>query len=205
MTAQDRPLEPDADVAEETASQDVQSPEASVEPSWEEKYHQLYDQFLRLSADFDNYRKRQNQEQTALRRYGAENTLRELLPVLDNLDRAQASLSEQSDPKMLYQSFRLMSQQLLSSMTDLGLKPILAVGQTFDPALHEAVAQEESVDQPDQTILREQLRGYLLYDSVLRPAQVVVSSQPQAEAKPISANPFKQAPLESPSATAAES
>ena len=82
------------------------------------------------------------------------------------------------------------------------------MGEAFDPALHEAVAQEETADSPDQTILREQLRGYLLYDSVLRPAQVVVSTQPQADspaAKPSSStNPFKQAPLESSSATAAE-
>jgi molecular chaperone GrpE len=142
---------------------------------WEQKYRDVYDQYVRLAADFDNFRKRYAQEQEALRKYGSERALYELIPVLDNLERAAGSLSENTDPKMLYQSFRLVQNQLLEALGGLGLKKIDSLGKPFDPSYHEAVAQVPSDEHPDQTVVREQQSGFMYHDRVLRPALVAVA------------------------------
>jgi molecular chaperone GrpE len=161
---------------------------------WEEKYQTLHDQYLRLAADFENYRKRQLQEHEAARKYGIENTFRELMPTLDNLERATGSLNENSDPKVLYQSFRLMYNQLLDAFANLGMKKMETVGKPFDPNFHEAVAQVDNADFPDQAVVQEYQSGFMLGDRVLRPAMVVVNSR--AGAAPATAetseNPFCQ-------------
>lgn len=159
---------------------------------WEKKYQDLNDQYVRLAADFENFRKRQLQEHEAARKYGIENTFRELLPTLDNLERATGSLNETSDPKMLYQSFRLMYNQLLETFANLGLKKMETVGKPFDPNFHEAVAQAENPDFPDHAIVQEYQSGFLLQDRVVRPAMVVVNSRPgSAPAAETPENPFK--------------
>jgi molecular chaperone GrpE len=174
------------------------TPETTAENGgndWEQKYRELNDQYLRLAADFDNYRKRHRQEQDNNRKYRAESTLEALLPVLDNLERATASLSETSDQKILFQSFRLLHTQLMDALANMGVKKMDAVGQPFDPALHEAISQMENNEQPDQTVLQEAASGYLLHDKVIRPAHVVVSVRnDEGEAKPAGQeNPFSKA------------
>jgi molecular chaperone GrpE len=144
-----------------------------------ERYQELNNQYLRLAADFENFRRRQAQEREHLLKYGAQNTLETLLTVLDNLDRAQRSLSESSDPKMLYKSFEMLSQQLLESLKSIGLTRMHPVGEIFDPERHEAVSQIEKADAPDHSISEVYQDGYMLHDRILRPAKVVVSVTPE--------------------------
>lgn len=188
--------------------------DSSVQPSLnskelaalQEKYQQLQDQFTRLAADFENYRKRTLEEQESLVKYGAQKSILELLPVLDNLERATSSLKEDSDPKLLYKSFGMMQRQLMDGLDNIGVKKIPSVGQPFDPSLHEAVSQTTSAEFPEDTIMHEVQSGYQLHDKVLRPAMVIVSTgaPDNAEAstpQPVSvgeeptqkpANPFAQ-------------
>ncbi len=146
-----------------------------AESEWQGKYQLLQEQFTRLAADFDNYRKRTREEQESLVKYGAQKSIMELLPALDNLERATGSLTEDSDPKLLYKSFSMMQKQLLDGLDNMGVKKIQAVGQVFDPQLHEAVNRMESAEFPEDTIMYEAQSGYLLHDKVIRPAMVVVS------------------------------
>lgn len=152
----------------------------------------LKEQNLRLYADYDNLRKRRSQEIEQFRRYGAESTLLELLPVLDNLERAQASLSETSDPKILLQSLSMMKTQLEGALQNVGLQRLKTKGEAFDPRLHEAIARQESSEVPADHVLAEQLPGYQLHDKLLRAAQVVVAAQ--SEAQPSDASPTEAQP-----------
>ncbi|MGE0200210.1 MAG: nucleotide exchange factor GrpE [Candidatus Melainabacteria bacterium] len=197
MTQTQPKTESDSEQETETASADLSadSPAASEESAESpaavsaEDYQSLQDQFIRLQADFDNFRKRVNQEREHLLKYGAQSTMVQLLPVLDNLQRGTASLTEQSDPKILYQSFRLVYNELMNGLTQLGLKPIAAVGQPFDPQFHEAVGRAPSSEIPEEHVVAEAQPGYQLHDVVLRPSLVQVSDGPAADAD----NPFKEA------------
>jgi molecular chaperone GrpE len=154
------------------------------------------DQNLRLYADYDNLRKRRLQEQEQQRKYGSEATLLTLLPVMDNLERAQNSLSETSEASVLFKSFGLVMKQLQDALQQLGLQRVNPIGQAFDPALHEAVARFEAADKEEGTVLHEQQAGYKLHDKLIRVSQVVVSVPPAVEAdadSKASGNPFQSA------------
>ncbi len=166
------------ETSESTLSEgDVHAAEATGGPGSDE-YQELNNRYLRLAADFENFRKRQAQEREHLFKYGAQATLENLLPVLDNLERAQQSLSETSDPKMLYKSFEMLSQQLLDNLKDMGLTKMSPKGEPFDPERHEAISQVENGDVPDQSIIEVYQDGYILHDRVIRPARVVVAVAP---------------------------
>ena len=158
--------------------------ETEVSETSNQAYEELNNQYLRLAADFDNFRKRGAQEREALLRYGAHSTLERILPVVDNLERAFQSLSETSDSKVLFQSFTMLHQQLLEAIKHAGVTPIDDVGQPFDPERHEAVSQQESAEYPDNAVLQVYQKGYLLHDKVIRPAQVVVSVKSEDHASP---------------------
>ena len=160
----------------------AEAPAQADGEDWKAKYQQLQDQFTRLAADFDNFRKRSRDEQEASLKYGAQKSIMELLPVLDNLERANASLNENSDPQALYKSFSLMQKQLLDGLETIGVKKVTAIGQEFDPQFHEAVNRMPSADFPENTNMYEAQSGYQLHDKVIRPALVVVSTgSPDAE------------------------
>lgn len=165
--------------------------EAEVPSSLKDEYEELNNRYLRLAADFENFRKRQTQEREHFFKYAAQATLEELLPVLDNLERAKQGLSENSDPKMLYKSFEMLADQLLDTLKTIGLEKSHPQGEIFNPALHEAISQVENPDVPDHTIMDVYQDGYLLYDRVLRPARVVVAVNPQPA--PEEKNPEKLA------------
>lgn len=162
---------------------------------WQFKYNQLQDQYTRLAADFENFRKRVREEQESLAKYGAQKTVLELLPVLDNLERASSSLSENSDPKVLFRSFEVVQKQLMDRLDTLGVKKIIAVGQEFDPQYHEAVNQMESAEFPENTVMYEAQSGYTLQGKVIRPAMVVVSTGSAGEA-PQSTEATADAPVQ---------
>ena len=176
------PVENDAHVNDGVTAEAASEPEAPVaaEPAAEEKYKELYDQHLRLAADFENFRKNTRQEREALLKYGAQNTIECLLPVLDNLERGASSLSVNSEPKLLYQSFTMLANQLLSELDSTGLKKMITEGQVFDPTRHEAVDQVVTSDVAENTIVHQLQSGYTLHDRVIRVAQVAVAVAPSA-------------------------
>ena len=131
--------------------------------------------YIRLAADFDNYRKRQEQERECLLKYGAEDTLKKFLPVMDTFERAQKFFKEIDDPEKLKESFDAVEKQFMEALEKLGVEKIETVGKEFDPNLHEAVIQTPSAEHPDNTIVAELQSGYKLCDKVLRPALVNVA------------------------------
>ncbi len=136
------------------------------------------DRYLRTLADFDNYRKRVAREREDVRRYAQAELLREILPVIDNFDRALAADTDMAADQGFRAGVELIHRNFLTALERVGVRPFGAVGELFDPVRHEAVARVERTDVVDQTIVSETLRGYLLHERVLRPAQVVVAVEP---------------------------
>lgn len=134
------------------------------------------EQLLRVAAEFDNYRKRTAREAVQLRQTAAANLLRDLLPVLDNLERALEHAEDRANG--LAQGVEMILKQLRDLLAGAGAEPIGAVGEPFNPQVHEALAHQPSDAHPPDTVVLEYQRGYRLGDQVLRAARVVVSSGP---------------------------
>jgi len=138
-----------------------------------------YDRFLRASAELDNLRKRTAREKEDFRKFAVENVVKELLPVVDNLERAiHSSDSNDQDVAGLVKGVDLVLRDFLKVFDKFGVKPIESLEKPFDPTFHQAVMQEESPDQPNNTVISELQKGYLIHDRLLRPAMVVVSRIP---------------------------
>lgn len=143
----------------------------------QEKYDTLNNQYLRLAADFENYRKRNEQEREALLKYGAENTLKKMLEVLDNFERGLKAIETVEECDKVKECYNLAYKNFTDVLTKAGLETIKAEGETFDPNFHEAVMQTPSTDVPEHTIIAELQKGYKLGDKVLRPALVNVATE----------------------------
>jgi molecular chaperone GrpE len=141
-----------------------------------------WNNLLRTTADFDNFKKRVARERQDLLKYGADGLMQKLIPVLDNFEAALAAAgnAEGAAAKSLQTGVAMIHQQLRAALTDSGLKEIDATGQPFDPNFHEAVAQEASDSVPEGQVLRQLRRGYQLHDRLLRPATVIVAKKPEA-------------------------
>ena len=146
----------------------------SVNPL-QEKYDTLNNQYIRLAADFDNYRKRQEQEKEALLKYGAENTLKKMIEVLDNFERGLKAIETVEDCDKVKECYNLAYKNFTDVLTKAGLEAIKAEGEQFDPNFHEAVMQTPTSDKPEHTIIAELQKGYKLGDKVLRPTLVNVA------------------------------
>ncbi len=138
-------------------------------------FENINNQYIRLAADFENYRKRQAQEREALLKYGAEETLKKILPVLDTFNRAAESFESMEDCEKLKESFNVVNKQLTDALEKSGLKKIETIGQEFNPNKHEAVMQTPTSEHPDQSIIAELQSGYMIGDRVLRAAMVNVA------------------------------
>jgi molecular chaperone GrpE len=137
------------------------------------------DRYLRALADFDNFRRRVAREREDWRRQAQEELLREILPVLDNFDRALAAApASRADDAGFRAGVELIHRDFLNALERLGVRPFSAMGEPFDPQRHEAVARVEQEDVADHTVVGETQRGYLFRDRVLRPARVVVAVEP---------------------------
>ena len=140
-----------------------------------EKLKAAEDKYLRLYAEFDNFRKRTEAEKTEHAKYAAGKFIEAVLPVLDSFERSQKALdADAAASDEVKKGFALIHRQLEDVLQKFGVTKMAAVGQTFDPRWHEAVLQKES-DQPAQTVLEELQTGYVMHDKVLRPAMVVVA------------------------------
>jgi molecular chaperone GrpE len=138
-----------------------------------------WDKFVRERADLENYRKRVQKEKEELLKYGNESLILEILPILDNMERALAHASEESQAGVV-EGVRLTHGMLLSTLKKFGVVPLeVARGAAFDPALHHAVHQVESDELPPNTVSEVFQQGYLLNDRLLRAAMVVVAVPPK--------------------------
>jgi molecular chaperone GrpE len=135
----------------------------------------LKDQLLRTLADFDNFRKRSRRELADAERRGRDDMLKEFLPVFDNLDRASAHAESATDVKALADGIGLVLRQFTDTLGKVGIERVPAVGQPFDPAVHEAVQQMETSDFEPGTIAAEVQAGYRNSEKLIRPALVVVA------------------------------
>jgi molecular chaperone GrpE len=158
----------------ETESEEEAVPE-EVTDSYKEKYEQLNNQYIRLAADFDNYRKRNEQEREALLKYGAESTLKKMLEVIDNFERGLKAIESVDDCEKVKECYNLAYKNFTEALTKAGLESIKAEGEAFDPNFHEAVMQTPTSEKEENTIIAELQKGYKLGDKVLRPTLVNVA------------------------------
>lgn len=134
-------------------------------------------QYMRIAADFENYRKRTSKEKEEIDLQVKRNTITELLPVVDNFERARSHLKPQSEGEMtIHKSYQGVYKQLVDCLKRLGVAPMRPEGQQFDPNLHEAVMREATDEYPEGTVLEELVRGYYFADRVLRHAMVKVAT-----------------------------
>lgn len=147
------------------------------------KADETWDRYVRLNADFDNFRKRAARDREDGMRSAQERLLNKLLPVIDNFDMAMvATTSAQSTTvESLKAGVQMIQGQLKGVLADSGVEEIDAMGKPFDPNLHEALSQLESADAPEGTVLQQLRKGYKMKDRLLRPASVVVAKKPAAE------------------------
>ena len=136
-----------------------------------------YDRMLRLMAEFENYKKRVQKQMEDHRKYANESLVKELLSVVDNLERAiHASNGEKADEDAgVVEGVEMTLNEILKLLKKYNVTPIDALGKPFDPAYHEAVMQEHSNVYPENTVTTELQKGYLLHDRLIRPTMVVVS------------------------------
>jgi molecular chaperone GrpE len=138
------------------------------------------DEYLDLSrrthAEFQNYQKRAQREREQERQFFAAGYVLELLPVLDNLERATAAARKAGETGPLVQGVHMVLNQFMELLKKFGVTPIEAQGKPFDPNLHEALTQVPSKDDPPNSVIHVEERGYMIQDRVLRPAKVVVSA-----------------------------
>lgn len=166
--------EKEAPVEEDSKVEETQSEENK---KLQEAYDKLNQQYIRLAADFDNYRKRQEQERESLVKYGTENALKKMLEVLDNFERGQKALEGVEDSEKIKECFQLVHKQVWDTLSKLGLEEIKAVGEEFDPNFHEAVMQTPTTEHPEHTVINELQKGYKVGDKILRPTLVNVATQ----------------------------
>jgi molecular chaperone GrpE len=176
-------------VAESVASEstsELQDTIAELNQSIESLKAQLEDrtgQYTRLAADFDNYRKRTQKEKEEQEQQVKCSTVKELLPVVDNFERARAQIKPQTDSEMtIHKSYQGVYKQLVDGLKKLGVSPMRAEGQEFDPNLHEAVMREATEEFPEGSVMEELMRGYVMGERVLRHAMVKVAAAPESSA-----------------------
>jgi molecular chaperone GrpE len=138
----------------------------------------LRDQLLRTAADFDNFRKRTRRDLDEARQRSKDELIRELLPVFDNLERALQTVGGASDVSSVVEGVRMVLKLFEDTTERMGLVRVSAVGQRFDPAVHEAIQQKETEDQPPGTVIAEIAAGYRFGERLVRPAMVVVARKP---------------------------
>ncbi|WP_226673181.1 nucleotide exchange factor GrpE [Rossellomorea aquimaris] len=157
--------------AEETAEEQVSDELSQLE----EKLNESENRYLRLRADFDNFRRRVNVENEAKEKYRAQGLITELLPALDNFERALNIEADNEQTKQLLQGMEMVHRSLVEALKKEGVEPIEAVGQEFDPHLHQAVMQVEDENFDSNVVVEEFQKGYKLKDRVIRPSMVKVS------------------------------
>ena len=192
-TESNNPLETDksgedekADLAElqdEPEEAPGPSPESTIQ-SKEEEIQALNEKYLRVCADLDNFKKRTIKDRADQLRYANESLLKELLPVLDNMERAIEHMNATPELTQWVEGVELTLRQCLDVMKKFGVQPIKSLGEPFDPAVHQAVTFMETQDHADNAVAEELQKGYLYHNRVLRPSMVAVARNPSGEKTP---------------------
>ncbi|MBT8363988.1 MAG: nucleotide exchange factor GrpE [Deltaproteobacteria bacterium] len=174
--------EPDAAGEEQTDDSLGEQTDDSLEDlaeklkSKEQEAQENYDRLLRVSAEFENYKKRASREMDDFRKYSNQSLIKEMLSVVDNLELAMNSANgHKMIDKGLLDGLEMTHKEILKVFEKFKVKPISAIGQPFDPTFHEAVMQEETDEFPENTVINELQKGYLIHDRLLRPSMVVVA------------------------------
>lgn len=165
----------DENSVEETA-EEIKEEAKEADDELQKKFDALNQQYLRLAADFDNYRKRQEHEREELLKFGTENALKKMIEVLDNFERGKKALESVEDCTKVKESFDLVHKQTIEALRKLGLEEIETEGKEFDPNFHDAVMQTPTSEHPEHTVINELQKGYKMGDKVLRPALVNVAT-----------------------------
>ena len=135
------------------------------------------DRMLRMAAELENFKKRAARERDDLRKFATENLIRQLLTVVDNLERAiESANAENANVQSVVDGVSLTRSEVMKILEQQHVVPINALGESFDPAFHQAMCQEPCSDAPPNTVIKEFQKGYLIHDRLLRPAMVVVST-----------------------------
>ncbi len=176
----DIPLEEQAEATappeEETAEEEtVTEPEKDALSESQALLAEEKNRFLRLYAEFENYKKRTARNALEARKYANEALIKALLPVLDNLERAIDSAPEEEADKGILEGVRMTRNELLTVLGKFHVTPVESIGRPFNPSYHEAMGQESSEEAADGAILREFQKGYLLHERLIRPAMVVIA------------------------------
>ncbi len=164
---------------------DDTTPPGTVAPDVDELKRQLedrQDRLLRALAETENLRRRAQRDREDYVKYANESLLRDLIPVIDNLDRALAAARTAGEAPSVVNGVELIQRELLRVLERSGLARYSAVGERFDPTRHEAIARVVSVEAPPDTVVTETAAGYLLHGRVLRPALVAVAAAPDEDA-----------------------
>ena len=149
--------------------------EAKLETK-EKEAVETYDRLLRVSAEFDNYKKRSTREMAEYRKFANQSLIKEMLSVVDNLELAMNSTNgHKAIDKDLLLGLEMTYKEILKVFEKFNVKPIDAKGHSFDPTFHEAVMQEETNDSPKNTVINELQKGYMIHDRLLRHSMVVVA------------------------------
>lgn len=179
MTENDEPLEGNTEDALDAAMADVAGLDAVAADNAELKAEK--DRSLRLQAEMENLRTRTAREISEQARYASLPLIRDLLPVVDNIDRAIDAASQTGDASSLLEGFKLVRQQLLNTLEQHNCLRIEALGEPFDPQFHAAIMQQASEEVAANHVLLVAQAGYKLHDRVVRPAQVIISTGPAAD------------------------
>jgi molecular chaperone GrpE len=146
------------------------------------------DRALRLSAEFENYKKRTQREINDFKKFANESIFRQLLSVVDNLERAISAAQENSEDSALFEGVKLTHKDIVKIFETFNVKSVKADNEPFDPNFHQAVTQEENDEFPDNTVTKVLQKGYLLSDRLIRPAMVVVSKKAKKDTEEITEN-----------------
>jgi molecular chaperone GrpE len=138
----------------------------------------LQDKYLRLAAEFENYKKLSQRDLRESSRFANESILKEFLPIIDNLERAVRSAKENPGGESLIRGVELTLKQFSETLAKFGVRPVVSVGTLFDPSCHQAVARLESAEVPENQVIEEFQKGYRLHDRTLRAAMVSVATAP---------------------------
>lgn len=143
--------------------------------NWEKEYQELYDKFVRLHAEFENFKKRMTKDKEEAIRFANQALIQEILPFVDNLERSLEHAGEAKNIDALKEGIEMTIQQFMKALEKSGLEPIQAKGEPFDPNVHEAIMQVETDEMDPNMVVEELQRGYKLHGRVIRPATVTVS------------------------------
>ena len=167
----------EAEVCEDKAAKKADKKKAKADKkneAMQAKIDELEDRVKRQMAEFENFRKRTDKEKAMMFETGAKSVIEKILPVVDNFERGLATIPEEDESSAFANGMKMIYKQMMDELEKLGVKPIEAVGQEFDPNFHNAVMQMESEEFESGMVAQEMLKGYTYHDSVVRHSMVAV-------------------------------